>query len=251
MCTVYFDCERGAAGDMICAALFGLIKDKAAMVKRLNNMGIPGAKFLINNTKRYEMEGLSMTVEIGEQTEETVFSEHGHTAHRHMTMETIREIVGNLKVPQHIKKMVLEIYQMIALAESEAHNCQVTEVHFHEVGALDAIADVSAACMLLDELKPENIISSSVHVGNGTVRCAHGVLDVPAPATANLLRGIPYEKGEIEGEICTPTGAALLRYFVQKFGVPIPESSIKKSGIGIGKRKFQKPSFFMAAILAE
>lgn len=251
MCTVYFDCERGAAGDMICAALFELIQDKDSMLERLNKIGLPGTEFITQKIKRYGMEGLSMTVKINNKTEEDMLSQQSHPHHSHMTMETIQKIVENLNVPQHIKEAVLQIYQMIAQAESKAHNCPTAEVHFHEVGALDAIADVTAACMLLDELRPENIISSPVHVGNGTVRCAHGLLSVPAPATVNLLQGINYKKGNIEGEICTPTGAALLRYFVKKFDVYLPDSSIKKSGIGIGKRKFSEPSYFKACIAAD
>lgn len=140
------------------------------------------------------------------------------------------------------------IYNIIAEAESEAHSCTVTEVHFHEVGAIDAIADVAAVCLILEELKPSEILASRIHVGNGTIACAHGILPVPAPATANILRELPYDSGDIDGEICTPTGAALLKYFVDRYveAKPLQE---RKTGIGLGKRTFSMPSYFKACLM--
>ena len=113
------------------------------------------------------------------------------------------------------------MYDAIAQAEAKAHGCPVGDVHFHEVGALDAVADVAGVCYALYLLQPEQILVSPVHVGSGTVRCAHGVMPVPAPATANLLSGVPIYGGTVQGELCTPTGAALLTHFAQSFG-PMP-----------------------------
>ena len=113
------------------------------------------------------------------------------------------------------------MYDAIAAAEAKAHGCPVEEVHFHEVGALDAVADVVGVCYALHLLRPDRIVASPVHVGCGQVRCAHGVVPVPAPATAFLLKGVPAYGGAVQGELCTPTGAALLAHFAQKFG-PMP-----------------------------
>ena len=121
------------------------------------------------------------------------------------------------------------------------------EIHFHEVGQLDAIADIVTVCLLMHELNPELVCASAVHVGSGTVRCAHGVLPVPAPATAELLLGIPCYTGEIQGELCTPTGAALLRHFVKDFG-PMPEMRVEGMGCGMGSKDFPQANCLRASL---
>ena len=138
-----------------------------------------------------------------------------------------------------MKAQAKAVYDAIARAEAKAHGCPVGDVHFHEVGALDAVADVTGVCYALSLLQPEQILVSPVHVGCGTVRCAHGVMPVPAPATANLLAGVPVYGGSVQGELCTPTGAALLVHFAQRFG-PMPVMSTKAVGVGVGTKKFEQ-----------
>ena len=130
-----------------------------------------------------------------------------------------------------------EIYRMLADAEAAAHGVPVDQVHFHEVGAMDAVADIVSVCFLLDTLKPDEIIISPVTTGFGQVQCAHGIVPVPAPATARLLQGIPSLSGTVEGELCTPTGAALLRYFADNYG-RMPVMRTEKIGYGMGKKDF-------------
>ena len=154
-------------------------------------------------------------------------------------MEEIEHLVGKLPIPTMVKLDVLAVYRLIAQAESKVHGVPVSQVHFHEVGAMDAVADITAVCLLLRELDPDRIVASAVHVGSGTVRCAHGILPVPAPATADLLRGIPIYSGEISGELCTPTGAALLKHFVTEFG-PMPPMEVDAIGYGMGKKDFPR-----------
>ena len=136
-----------------------------------------------------------------------------------------------------MKASARAVYDAIAQAEAKAHGCPVGDVHFHEVGALDAVADVVGVCYALHLLAPERIAVSPIHVGSGTVRCAHGVMPVPAPATANLLAGVPIYGGTIQGELCTPTGAALLAHFAQSFG-PMPVMAAGAVGVGIGTKDF-------------
>ena len=131
------------------------------------------------------------------------------------------------------------MYDAIAQAEAKAHGCPVGDVHFHEVGALDAVADVVGVCYALYLLRPEQILASPVHVGSGTVQCAHGIMPVPAPATANLLSGVPIYGGTVRGELCTPTGAALLAHFAQSFG-PMPVMTAQAVGVGIGTKQFEQ-----------
>jgi uncharacterized protein (TIGR00299 family) protein len=153
-------------------------------------------------------------------------------------MGDIAAILAGLKVSQTVKEHGLAVYRLIAAAESRAHGRPVTEIHFHEVGNLDAVADIITVCLLLEELAPDRIIVSPIHVGSGFVRCAHGILPVPAPATAYILMGIPSYGGKIRGELCTPTGAALLRHFADDFG-PMPEMRVNKIGYGMGKKDFE------------
>lgn len=163
--------------------------------------------------------------------------EHHHHGHHHTSMADIRTIVAGLPVSEKVRQDVLAVYQLIAEAESHAHNCPVEEIHFHEVGNMDAVADITGVCLLMEMIGADQILCSPVHVGSGHVRCAHGILPVPAPATAYLLRGIPSYSGSINGELCTPTGAALLRHFVTRF-VPMPVMATEKVGYGIGHKVF-------------
>ena len=157
--------------------------------------------------------------------------------HHHAGMADIENIVNALPLSDRIRKDVLSVYGLIAEAESHAHDRPVSEIHFHEVGTMDAIADVTAVCMLMDRLAPEKVISSPVSTGQGHVHCAHGILPVPAPATAYILKDVPMRGGPVDGELCTPTGAALLKYYVDEFG-SMPAMNVQSTGYGMGTKDF-------------
>ncbi|HIT32252.1 MAG TPA: nickel pincer cofactor biosynthesis protein LarC [Candidatus Enterenecus stercoripullorum] len=161
---------------------------------------------------------------------------HGHE-HFHSHASDVQAIISGLPLPAPVLDHVRAVYDSIAQAEAKAHGCPVDQVHFHEVGALDAIADVAGVCYALHLLAPDEIVVSPIHVGSGQVRCAHGIVPVPAPATANLLAGVPIYGGAIQGELCTPTGAALLTHFATRFG-PMPLMAVSQVGIGLGTRQF-------------
>ena len=164
--------------------------------------------------------------------------EHAHEhPHSHTGIADIRVRIAALPVPQRVRDNILTVYGRLAAAESEAHGRPVDQIHFHEVGTMDALADITAVCLLLERLAPEQIIVSPVHVGSGHVRCAHGILPVPAPATAILLRGVPIYGGHIAGELCTPTGAALLTQFAARFG-DMPPMRVERIGYGMGRKDF-------------
>ena len=172
--------------------------------------------------------------------------EHGHEhthqhehSHHHSSLHDIEHIVrGHLPLPQKVQDDVMAVYQLIAEAESHAHGVPVTEIHFHEVGTMDAIADITAVCLLMDRLSPDEVVVSPIHVGSGQVHCAHGILPVPAPATAYILRDTPIYGGSIKGELCTPTGAALLKHFASRFG-SMPLMKTHAIGYGMGKKDFE------------
>ncbi len=174
--------------------------------------------------------------------------EHGHHGphhHHHSGLHDIEHIVrDHLVLPpsvrdgEKVRADILAVYRLIAEAESHAHGVPVTEIHFHEVGTMDAIADVAAVCLLMDRLAPDEVAVSPVHVGSGSVRCAHGILPVPAPATAYILRDVPVYGGSVKGELCTPTGAALLKHFAARFG-DMPVMRVQAVGYGMGKKDFE------------
>lgn len=241
MKTLYLDCGMGAAGDMLTAALLELLPDKAGFMEELNDLGIPGVQFAAEKCEKCGITGTHMKVTVHGEEEES-----GHH-HHHGSLTDIRGIVSGLPIPTMVKLDIMSVYEEIAQAESHVHGVPVEQIHFHEVGTMDAIADVTAVCLLLHRLAPDKIISSPVHVGSGQVRCAHGILPVPAPATAYLLRDIPIYGGEIPGELCTPTGAALLKYFVGEFG-PMPVMRVQAIGYGMGKKDFPRANCVRAML---
>ena len=269
MKTLYIDCGMGAAGDMLTAALLELCSDKEEVVKELNSIGIPKVKFENETVSKCGIYGTHMSVKVdGEEEGEHMHDHHehdhnyehehehhhehdhnnehehehshSHEHHHHSSMHDIEHIVrGHLNVSKEVADDVMAIYELIAEAESHAHNKPVTEIHFHEVGTMDAIADITAVCLLMNKLAPEQVVVSPIHVGSGQVRCAHGILPVPAPATAFILKDVPIYGGAIKGELCTPTGAAILKHFATKFG-DMPIMRTNAIGYGMGKKDFER-----------
>ena len=163
----------------------------------------------------------------------------GHPHHHHASMDGISHIIEHLNLPDEVKKDVVAVYHLIAEAESHVHGKTVEEIHFHEVGTADAIADIAGVCLLMHMIAPKKVIASPIHVGSGNVHCAHGILPVPAPATAFILQGLPIYSGDIRGELCTPTGAALLKHFVTEFK-EMPVMRTAAIGYGMGKKDFER-----------
>ncbi len=245
MRTLYIDCAMGAAGDMLTAALLELMEDQEAAIRELNEMGLPGVTVTREPSVKCGITGTHISVSVnGVEEDEHLHDhhhdhhhDHDHHHHEHSGMHEIEHRVSHLHLPERVKEDVLAVYGLIAGAESAAHGVPVSEIHFHEVGTMDALADISAVCLLMHKLCPDRVVVSPVHVGSGQVRCAHGILPVPAPATAHILRGVPIYGGEIRGELCTPTGAALLKHFASEFGA-MPPMSVSAIGYGMGKKDF-------------
>ena len=275
MKVLYIDCSMGAAGDMLSAALFELLpkEERQAFLDKLNSRGIPGVVYSAEPSVKCGITGTHMTVTVnGEEEgcgcdhdhehhhhdhehehhhehehehhheheyEHSHDHEHGHS-HHHSSMHDIEHIIGDhMKLPTSVALDVLAVYQEIAEAESHVHGQPVDQIHFHEVGSMDAVADITAVCLLMKKLAPDEVIVSPIHVGSGTVKCAHGILPVPAPATAHILNGIPTYSAEINGELCTPTGAALLKHFATGFGKQ-PMMKTSAIGYGMGKKDFPR-----------
>lgn len=244
MKTLYLDCNMGAAGDMIAASLLELLPDKEAFLERMNGLGIPHVKMETERVSKCGILGTYFCVKVGDVQEGEELHDHGH---HHSSMQEIEHIISHLSLKEKVKKDVLAVYGLIAEAESHVHGIPVTDIHFHEVGTLDAIADITAVCLLIDHIGADQVLVSPIQVGSGEVRCAHGILPVPAPATAYLLKGIPIFSGEIKGELCTPTGAALLKHFTSGFE-EMPEMKVDAIGYGMGKKDFGRANCIRALL---
>lgn len=284
---LYLDCGMGAAGDMLGAALAELLPDdvRDAFTSELNAAGIPGVHVSLDPSVKCGITGTHLTVTVnGTEEKEGGHShshehshhdhqhdhahdhshshdhhhdhshEHSHSHdhhhdHSHRSLHDIHHIIDDLKLPEAVRTDILAVYRLIAEAESKAHDKPVSEIHFHEVGTMDAIADIASVCLLLHKLAPDQIIASPIHVGSGQVKCAHGILPVPAPATAYILKDIPIYSGSIQGELCTPTGAALLKHFVTRFD-QMPLMTPASTGYGMGTKDFPAANC-VRAILGE
>ena len=256
MKTLYLDCSMGAAGDMLAAALLELLPDPDAFVAELNALAIPDVKFSRETSVKCGITGTHLQVTVHGEEEgahdhhhahshdhhhdhaHAHHHDHAHSHHHHASLHDIEHIVrGHLSLPATVADNVMAVYRLIADAESKAHGKPVSEIHFHEVGTMDAIADITAVSLLMHRLAPDEIIVSPVHVGSGQVHCAHGILPVPAPATATILQDVPIYGGSIQGELCTPTGAALLKHFADSFG-EMPVMRTSAIGYGMGQKDF-------------
>ena len=243
MRTLYLDCGMGAAGDMLTAALLELLPDRDGFLAELNGLGIPGVVFEAGKREKCGILGTHMCVKIQGEEE----GQASGLPHHHGSMDSIKQIVYGLPIPAMVKLDILSVYEEIAQAESHVHGVPVAYIHFHEVGAMDAVADVTAVCLLMHRLDVDRVVVSPIQVGSGQVRCAHGILPVPAPATAYLLRDIPIYSGTISGELCTPTGAALLRHFATEFG-QMPVMRVSAMGYGMGKKDFERANCVRAML---
>lgn len=168
----------GAAGDMLAAALLELLPDRAAFLEKMNGLGIPGVTVSGEKSVKCGVAGTHFSVRVAGVEEDENLHGHHHD-HVHGSMEGIEEIVNRLPIPSMVKLDVLAVYNLIAEAESRVHGVSVQQIHFHEVGTMDAVADITAVCLLMREIRPDQVIVSPVSVGSGTVRCAHGILPVP------------------------------------------------------------------------
>lgn len=238
MSILYLDCGMGAAGDMLTAALLELFPHPEKMVEALNALGVPGVRYQRELTQKCGITGTHMHVYVGDTEEgEHSHAHHEHHNHPHSSMEQLEHWIGHIQASNGVKNNIRAVYNRIAQVESAVHGVSIQEIHFHEVGTLDALADVTAVCYLMEQLGNPTVYASPVHVGSGHVSCAHGILPVPAPATAEILKGIPIYGGQILGELCTPTGAALLKQFVAEFG-NMPVMTPQAVGYGMGKKDF-------------
>lgn len=241
----------GAAGDMLMGALYELYPEKERFLADMNAL-IPGVKLEAEGVTRQGIAGTHMRVDIHGQEEgherRRMHDHHQDHHHEHRSLADIHAMIDAFPLPEAVREKARRVYGLIAQTEAEAHGVEAGEVHFHEVGALDAVIDVTGVCYLLYLLAPDAVCASPVTMGSGTVRTAHGLLPVPAPATAKLLTGVPVTAGDIQAELCTPTGAALLRTFAGSWGV-MPDGVIQGCGHGCGTKDFPRANCLRAFLV--
>ncbi len=227
MKTLYIECNMGIAGDMLTGALLDLLdgKERQEAIKKICSFAMDGVQINAEKDKSYSVTGTKFDVKI-----------ENCSSHHHTPMDEIYSVIDGYDMDEKTKSDAKAIYAMIADAESRVHGRDVTQIHLHELGMKDAIIDITSACYLINKFNAR-IICSPITTGYGSVNTAHGILSVPAPATAMLLKGIPITSGDIEGELCTPTGAAIVKYYALDF-CRVRDTVISRIGVGFGSKDF-------------
>ncbi|HVA00192.1 MAG TPA: nickel pincer cofactor biosynthesis protein LarC [Terriglobia bacterium] len=220
----YLDCSSGISGDMFLAALLDAGVEFARLQEELKKLPLGTYEFTQSRVMRRGLAGNHVEIEVP-----------GKQPHRHLSH--IEALIGGAPIPEPVKQTALRIFRRLGEVEARLHNVSVEKIHFHEVGAVDAILDIVGVCLGFDLLGNPELTCSPLNVGGGRVEAAHGSLPVPAPATAELLKGIPIYSSGVEGELVTPTGAALVAELASSFG-PMPRMIVEKIGYGAGTKDF-------------
>jgi pyridinium-3,5-bisthiocarboxylic acid mononucleotide nickel chelatase len=237
MKTLYFDCFAGASGDMILGAMIAAGVEPEVFKNQLSLLGVEGYQIDFETVDR---SGISSTYA-------RVQTSHEH-AHRHLS--DVLKIIYDSRLSAGVKDRAAKIFSRLAEAEARVHNEPIEHLHFHEVGALDAIIDVVGAAICFELLKIDRFVSSPLHVGSGTVEMDHGRFPIPPPAVAELLKGVPFYSTDIIGELVTPTGAAIITTVCSEFG-PIPRIRLDHTGYGAGTREYKKFPNVLRVLLGE
>lgn len=261
--TLYLECYSGISGDMTVAALLDLGADREVLEKTLGSLGVDGFRTEITRVKKSGLDACDFAVILDEAHENHdhdmeylhghLYERHGHDHgehHEHRGMKEIREILLSSSMTDRAREIALSVFEILAAAEAKAHGVPADQVHFHEVGAVDSIVDVAAAAVCLDNLDVTEVIVPKLCEGTGTVRCQHGILPVPVPAVANIVEQnhLNLQITNVEGELVTPTGAAIAAA-VRTSDVLPDRFTIEKTGLGAGKRQYACPGFLRAMII--
>jgi hypothetical protein len=267
---LYYDCFAGISGDMNLGALVDLGVDKQYLIEELNKLSIKDEfEVKISQNQKMGITGTKVEVELkkdnhhhhhedhhqdNQHSDHTHEDHHGHNHkhhhdhdheheenHHHRNLKDIFEIIENSELSKNVKKISKEIFKIVAEAEGKVHGKTVEEVHFHEVGAVDSIVDIVGAALCIDKLGVDKVISSTVELGGGFVKCAHGIMPVPAPATSEIVKNMPVHLGKVRSETTTPTGAAILKGTVDEYADDL-KFKILKTGYGLGTKDFPIPN---------
>lgn len=226
---LYFDCFSGISGDMAISSLLCHGVDIDVFKEKLKGIALNNYSVAIGDAQKNGISAKTFKVEFSE--------EH----HHHRNINDIREIINKSDLSDNVKNISIEIFQNLAEAEGKVHGKPAEEVHFHEVGAVDSIVDIIGVSILIDMIKPDKVMCSPLPISSGFIRSQHGLMPVPAPATAELLKKVPIYDSGIKGELVTPTGAAIIKTLADEFG-GIPEMKVNSIGYGAGMKDFDIPN---------
>ncbi|WP_427339980.1 nickel pincer cofactor biosynthesis protein LarC [Caloranaerobacter sp. DY30410] len=245
---LYYDCFSGISGDMNLGAMIDLGVDKEYLINELSKLNLDSEyEIRIRRENKKGIEGTKVDVILKNKHDHSHDHAHSHT---HRNLKDIEDIINSSSLNENVKKLSIDMFRKIAQAEAKVHGKSLYEVHFHEVGAVDSIVDIVGAAICIDYLKVDKIMASHVQVGGGFVNCAHGLIPVPAPATVEILKGIPIKSGLVPFETTTPTGAAILAVNVDEFTDEM-NFTIEKIGYGIGSRDLKIPNVLRVYIARE
>lgn len=230
----YLDCASGISGDMTLGALVDASADLAVVQAGIDSMGLSGCRLVAAQVKKRGFRATQINVE-----------HEPEIAHRHL--HHITAMIDRGSLTPRARELAVRIFQKLAEAEAKVHGTTVAKVHFHEVGAVDSIADIVGAAIGFDLLGIERVVCSPIPTGHGFVEIAHGRMSIPAPATGELLRGIPLAALDVEGELTTPTGAAIVATLADSFG-PLPPMIVERIGYGAGQKDFPQPNLLRILI---
>ena len=236
MKTLYFDCSSGISGNMTLGALTEIIGDENYLIEELKKLHIDGYKIDISKKVKNGITGTYVDVILEHQHEHSHIHEHHHH-HEHRNLHDVCEIIDNSDIDEESKELAKRIFMRVARAESKVHNKPLDEVHFHEVGAIDSIVDIVGTAILINKIHPDKIISSIVNDGHGFIECAHGTMAVPVPATSEIFANsnVKFRQIDIDTELVTPTGAAIIAELSSEF-TTLPAMKIQKIGWGAGTK---------------
>lgn len=243
---LYFDIKSGISGDMTIASLLDLGLDQDKFLKELQKLKLVGYEIKISIVQKNGITATDFKVILEDESHpdhHDHHSEHNHqhsheTEHLHRNFNDIKELINQSDLSQPVKELSIGIFAEVAAAEAKVHNKDISEIHFHEVGAVDSIVDIVGAAVLIEMLNPDHIFASPVALGTGFVDAAHGRIPVPAPATIEILKNVPVYSTGVKGELVTPTGAAIIKTLAEEF-IQLPEVEISKIAYGAGKKDFE------------
>lgn len=247
---LYFDCSSGICGNMTLGALTEIIGDDNYLVEELKKLNVDGYKIEVSKKDSYGINGTYVNVIVdgkdeyghvhhlhGEHEHIHEHHNHEHHHHEHRNLNDVNKIIENSSLDNKTKELAKKIFLKVAMAESKVHGKPLDEVHFHEVGAIDSIVDIVGTAILINKINPDKIISSTVNEGHGFIECAHGKMSVPVPATSQIFANekVRFKQIDIDTELVTPTGAAIISTLSQKYD-HMPEMNLEKVGFGIGAK---------------
>lgn len=255
MKVLYFDCFAGISGDMTLGALLDLGIDHEKFMSELSKLNVDGFDVEISKIKKNGIEGTDVNVKLKahhhDHHHEHDHSQQGHHAHHaeHRNLYDVEKIIDESQLDEKVKKLSKEMFMKVACAEAKIHGTTLENIHFHEVGALDSIVDIIGVAICINLLNVEKIVSSPLHTGTGFVKCQHGLIPIPAPATLEIMReaSVPFYSTGIRNELVTPTGAAIIAALAEEFG-SMPEMIVEKVGYGAGKRDMEIPNLLRVSV---